>query len=286
MATFMRSTEWLRALEVSPGVSVARESLGVMFGASDWFVQDALLEELLAFLNDPAQSVLMAQLDRADSEDEREGWSSAVMMAYRYTEPVMDENYGMSYRYDKLQGVYEWENPQDPGTWLSQEEADRLMVAWAEAYSNEAADAALESVAAWDENWGMFYRLGADGSYQYAHARQPGVAESGPGDDWLTYEQAVAGAYPPASVASVSPPGPALPESVGFPDQPTEPSATADRSAGSAGGQPVEPDVGDLPAPLQDIVASLRALDDNYRDIPVSAIVDALGDIAGLRGTA
>jgi hypothetical protein len=192
METFKSTTEWLRAPEVSPGISTARESLGVMLGAADWYAQEARLEELLEFLNEPVQQRLAAELAQAVSDYDRESWTFAVMTAYRYGEPVSDENYGMDYRYDKLLGAYEWEDPRSPGTWLSQEEADLLAAQWARDDPAAAAEAAWDPAAEWDENWGMFYRLDPDGTYRYAHAAAPGAVESGPDGRWLTYEEAAA----------------------------------------------------------------------------------------------
>lgn len=110
----------------------------------------------------------------------------------RYSEPAFDDGYGLGYRYDKRDEVYEWLD-EKAGTWNSQE--------WADAYAAEqaaaqgAAEAAPEA-AAWDENWQMFYRIGPDGAYQYAHAVVPGDPSSGCGEDWLSYEQVMAQAEP------------------------------------------------------------------------------------------
>lgn len=186
MGTFLSETEWLREPQVGQDLSVARQWLGTRLGSDDWYTQDATLEQLLTFLN--SDPVLLAGL--ASAESDPAGWVYSVAAAYRYSEPVMDENYGMAYRYDKLDGVYEWEHPENPGTWLCQEEADQLMTEWAQGDAQGAADAASESAAEWDENWAMFYKFTADGAYYYAHARQPGVPESGCSEAWLTYEQA------------------------------------------------------------------------------------------------
>jgi hypothetical protein len=52
---------------------------------------------------------------------------------------------------------------------------------------------------------------------------------------------------------------------------------TAGRGGAQAGAQAAaEPDINDLPPSVQDVVARLRALNDDYRDIPLSAIVDAI----------
>lgn len=55
--------------------------------------------------------------------------------------------------------------------------------------------------------------------------------------------------------------------------------------AGASGAVDIEdsePDIADLPAPLQEVVARLRALNDDYRDIPISAILDVLNDASSL----
>ncbi len=50
--------------------------------------------------------------------------------------------------------------------------------------------------------------------------------------------------------------------------------AQADAQTGAQAA--AEPDINDLPPSVQDVVARLRALNDDYRDIPLSAIVDAI----------
>jgi hypothetical protein len=106
----------------------------------------------------------------------------------RYSEPAFDDSYGLGYRYDKRDEVYEWLDEQN-GTWNSQEWADAYV---AERAAAEGAAEAEPEAATWDENWQMFYRIGADGTYQYAHAVVPGDSSSGCSEVWLSYEDVMA----------------------------------------------------------------------------------------------
>jgi hypothetical protein len=112
----------------------------------------------------------------------------------RYSEATWDDGYGLSYRYDKRDEIYEWYD-EEAGTWNSQEWADTY-VAGGSASEGEA-EAQAPSAGAWDENWQMFYRIGALGAYEYADSIVPGDESSGPGEVWLSYEQVMARAEQP-----------------------------------------------------------------------------------------
>ena len=129
----------------------------------------------------------------AATADGSAGW--ATYDQRRYSDPTWDDGYGLSYRHDQRDQVYEWYDEQD-GTWKDQ--------AWADQYAasrSAQADAAdpgsqAASAAAWDENWQMFYRIGPDGQYEYADAVVPRDESSGSSEVWLSYEQVATRAAP------------------------------------------------------------------------------------------
>lgn len=114
--------------------------------------------------------------DRSDSVD----WLSYEQC--RYSEPVRDENYGLEYRYDNKDQVYEWHD-EATGTWKDQ--------AWADQFATHG-EASSTGEPGWDEDRSMFYRVGADSAYEFADALTPGDRLSGCGDLWLSHEQVLA----------------------------------------------------------------------------------------------
>ncbi|MEZ0090784.1 hypothetical protein [Streptacidiphilus sp. EB129] len=119
-----------------------------------------------------------------------DGSDSVEWLTYdqrRYAEPVRDENYGLDYRYDNRDQVYEWHD-EATGTWRDQAWADGL-VAGDEAPGGENSETTEPG---WDENWSMFYRIGPGGTYEFADAVTPGDRSSGCGDGWLSQEQVLA----------------------------------------------------------------------------------------------
>ena len=113
----------------------------------------------------------------------------------RYSEPTWDDNYGLRYRYDKRDEVYEWYDEEN-GTWNSQDWADQFAASRSAQAGGAEAQAQEASAAAWDENWQMFYRIGPGGAYQYADAVVPGNEGSGSSEVWLSYEQVMTRAAP------------------------------------------------------------------------------------------
>lgn len=101
----------------------------------------------------------------------------------RYSEPTRDENYGLNYRHDRTNGVYEWYD-EASGTWNDQSWADQY-AAGTQGSATTAGPAEVE----WDDDWAMFYRIGPGGVYEFAHAVTPGDRASGCGDGWLSQEQ-------------------------------------------------------------------------------------------------
>ena len=144
--------------------------------------------------------------DRGDPADAESG---------RYSEPARDDGYGLTYRYDHQAGAYEWYDEAGQA-WRDQAWADQYATggsgaaAYASADGSSTADsppAAFgtgaspstpstasvdEPAPAWDENWKMFYRVDADGMYQFADAAIPGDKSSGWDETWLSHEQVVA----------------------------------------------------------------------------------------------
>jgi hypothetical protein len=107
----------------------------------------------------------------------------------RYAEPVRDENYGLTYRFDRKDNLYQWHD-EATGTWQDQAWADRHAANRAASQSTSNADApATGAQPAWDENWKMFYRVGDGGAYEFADAVTRGDRSSGCGDVWLSQEQ-------------------------------------------------------------------------------------------------
>lgn len=125
--------------------------------------------------------------DRANADD----W--ATYEKRRYTERATDENYGLDYRYDRTDLVYEWFDKAQ-GMWNDQTWAD-LYAARRRADVTPTPDAVTAAATApdenpeWDENWAMFYRIGPGGVYEFADAVTPGESASGCSDVWLSNEQ-------------------------------------------------------------------------------------------------
>lgn len=114
-----------------------------------------------------------------------EGPEWATYEQRRYSAAARDDNYGLKYRHDRRDGVYEWYD-EGSGTWRDQ--------AWANRYADhtpgQVADAsAKERSPAWNDAWNMFYRIGPGGGYEFADATIPGQLSSGCGDEWLSREQ-------------------------------------------------------------------------------------------------
>ena len=97
-----------------------------------------------------------------------------------------DDNYEMFYRFDTLKEVYEWSADGTSG-WMNQEAADQAMRDWSAQAQEEGGAAGEPSAAAWDDQLEMLYRLGADGTYQYAYSTD----QQAPLGDWMSYEQYV-----------------------------------------------------------------------------------------------
>ena len=173
----------------------------------------------------------------------------------RYSELTWDDSYGLSYRYDKRDEVYEWYDEEN-GTWNDQSWADMYAAsraAEAAAAGGAGAEPQAASAAVWDDNWQMFYRIGPNGAYEYADAIVPGVESSGSSEVWLGYEQVMMrGAQEPDV---------------------QEPAAQEPAAQAPAAEAPAAPVAGEEPAALsQDqinaIADELLAQNDEFKDIP------------------
>lgn len=169
-----------------------------------WFAGDDVHESQFVTLTGPyaEPGVLIDWLLRVLAERENSAYATPTHLAAtaaasgdqaadgqsRYSERERDENYGLDYRYDHADGVYEWFDETD-GTWKSQAWADGHV---AERHGPSAQTPAVAVEAAWDENWTMFYRVGPGGVYEFADAVRPGEQASGCGEVWLSHEQVLA----------------------------------------------------------------------------------------------
>ncbi|MFI9274105.1 hypothetical protein ACIGXM_25865 [Kitasatospora sp. NPDC052896] len=116
--------------------------------------------------------------DDADEDGDEEG---------RYSEPARDDDY------DHRDRVYQWYDEENQ-SWNDQTWAD-LYAARKHAAAGETDTGetdAGEAEPEWDENWGMFYRIGPGGVYEFADAVRPGERSSGCGPVWLSHEQVLA----------------------------------------------------------------------------------------------
>ncbi len=114
------------------------------------------------------------------------GWLAGVMRDRqwdRYSLPDYDQNADARYRFDSAGGVYEWEDPHAPGSWLSEAEFGALAV------GGEADGADRYSAPEYDENFHMWYRYDhGNKAYEWAE----GDRSIPPGADaaWMTQSQA------------------------------------------------------------------------------------------------
>lgn len=120
----------------------------------------------------------------------------------RYSEPARDDAYGLIYRYDHQTGVYEWYDEASQ-IWQDQAWADQHTTGGPGATTHTPADDSPAGPApGWDENWKMFYRVDANGAYQFADALIPGDKSSGWDEQWLSQEQVVARTSAPQPTAT------------------------------------------------------------------------------------
>jgi hypothetical protein len=220
-------TEWLREETENGEITQAREETGTHFGwSSDWYESDDSLTELFNLLDDETplhtgdgrtRAGLLNELADAADENSRAAWFVTVEREVfwsnpenRYDAAEYSEPYAMNYRYDKLFEVYEWEDPQDEGVWISQEEADARVGAREQEQPQDDDATAGYSEPVWDENWQMLYRVGPDGVYEYAYSDDQQTVR--PGAEWLTYDQVMQGVGASAEAAEEAPADESTPE--------------------------------------------------------------------------
>jgi hypothetical protein len=137
----------------------------------------------------------------------------------RCYEPEFSDPYGMWYWYDPKTEEYRYHADKDapPWQWLTQVKADE-QVRSREAVAGPAreGEAGLFSEAVWDENWQMLYRIGPDGTYEYAYSDDQRTVR--PGADWLSYAEVMQETAAPAqATAGTGPETAATPEPVAEP---------------------------------------------------------------------
>jgi hypothetical protein len=209
---------WLTADEDELGVFGPREQLGryLLDLDSGWYRDESNLEAVLAFARTHDCGALHAALEQAIDTSARLGWLDAMVQAARYTAPQFDANYGLYYRYDRQTGAYEWAASADTpcAEWMSQSAADahaalhsQQSESTAGSHEQSASGAGQTEAVdwAWDENWAMFYRIGAGGVYEYAHSADQ--ARTAPVEPWLSGEQVLRQRERAAQAAPVVEPG-------------------------------------------------------------------------------
>jgi hypothetical protein len=108
-----------------------------------------------------------------------------------YTVPVYDAGFQMYRRFNSVSGEYEFADDVASQTWLSPSQATARLTGG----SASSASPATAAEAEWDENWEMFFRIGADRVYEYAHANTPFAESSGCSNDWMAFEAATKSYY-------------------------------------------------------------------------------------------
>ena len=213
------SSAWMAEAKNDPQIEHLLNEVGrsVLGEQPDWYTDPARLTKLADALG--PQSSLMFQLREVTNRQEQLEWLAMVLATTqapqetyaeqetqaagsgRYSVPVYDENYQLYYRFDNEASVYEW--CADPhalsSEWMSQSAADAMVAQGASrhaAAAHENPEVAsgqgvtgrdAEPTWAWDDGWGMFYRVGASGVYEYSHSADD--AHSRPSGVWLSGEQ-------------------------------------------------------------------------------------------------
>jgi hypothetical protein len=191
-----RALAWLVEEGSDSRITGPRDCIGRYLLGRDasWCRDEDGVESLVDFLG-PDGPLMVELKSGVQTADEQAGWLERVAAQTRYTVPEYDSDYGLYYRFDRAQSVYEWcTDPAVEGVdWMSQSAADSVVALRASQSGGEAgaglaeADAVAEQPAWWDEGWGMFYRLGQSGGYEYSFrsTTDPGTADG----IWLSAEQ-------------------------------------------------------------------------------------------------
>ena len=212
----MAAAAWMAEAKHDPQIEHLLNEVGrsVLGEQSDWCTDPAKLSKLAEVLG--PQSAVMFQLSRVTSRQEQVEWLEMVVATTRgaqapretyeefeagvpesgrYSASVYDEAYQLYYRFDNEGSVYEWcANPHVPSPeWMSQSAADAMVAQRVpEPQSQQPVEQtgsgqAAEPAWAWDDGWGMFYRIGPGSVYEYSHSVDD--ARTRPDGVWLSGEQ-------------------------------------------------------------------------------------------------
>jgi hypothetical protein len=192
------------------------DKIALYNGAADWAdwyknpaQREKFYEGVLA-----KDSQLAGQFDELQDDSQYAQWLEQTVEAM-FEAMEYDANYEMWYRLNNVTAEYWWyysgqENPQatpppiSDGEWMDQAAANQVMVDWQAQQAPESTDAGTaEAEKTWDSAWGMYYRMGADGAYEYAFsatgADGGAVLEEAGQEKWYKYEDVPAA--PPSAVA-------------------------------------------------------------------------------------
>lgn len=178
---------WLLEDDIGSELDEARTELGASFGwDGKWYENASYLDQLHEALG----SELLAELDAADQESTRSAWLSKAIDA------VGDSEQASTGSGD------DQETPTDPGPSSAQEPAvvsEVQVDASAGVPTGEGVPAAPFDgrSATWDDAWGMLYRLGPTGAYEYAMSDDHATVRAG--TTWMSYEEATAARAQPAA---------------------------------------------------------------------------------------
>ncbi|HEX4061769.1 MAG TPA: hypothetical protein VHY58_12200 [Streptosporangiaceae bacterium] len=157
------------------------DQITIYNGAADWVEwyknpvrREKFYEGVLA-----NNTQLASQFDELQDNGQYAQWLEQAVEAM-FGDMEYDANYEMWYRLNNITAEYWWfysgqENPQAPpasitsGEWMDQSAANQLMTDWQAQQAPEAqVTGATETEKTWDSAWNMYYRIGADGAYEYA----------------------------------------------------------------------------------------------------------------------
>jgi hypothetical protein len=203
--------EWLKDSTADSGIRASREGVAAHWGwDGGWYSSEDRRTELFNYLNDDAELLtqsgrarknLLDDITSVSGDQDCADWISVVereafwsVPGNRYGAAEWSGEYGMNYRYDQLCEIYEWEHPDEPEVWMSQEDADARIAAAAEQHELESE----YSDPVWDENWDMLYRINPSGVYEYAYSDDQVTVRAGTG--WLSYAEMMQDASESATV--------------------------------------------------------------------------------------
>ncbi len=160
--------------------NISDESLRI-----DWL---KLVDEKARWVQEQESDTESADTDPEEQEEIAE--EPAEPEQPRYGTPEYDEDYGLYYVFDAESRVYLWSlDPAAPiDQWMNQSAADAYAAQHRPVDEEDSGDLAEEaSQWAWDDGWGMFYRIGPAGVYEYSNSVDE--AHTAPDGVWLSGEQ-------------------------------------------------------------------------------------------------